>query len=201
MSNIIQTTTELAIHMASGYAKKGGVFADATCGNGHDTLRLAKMGPSKLYAFDIQSDAIENTRRLLISEGFGPQLKDGTIELIRDSHENMRDHIGKSAHTAAPVDVIIFNLGYLPGGDKHITTGESSTRKAAEASLTLLAKDGLLCITMYSGHPEGQREKEALLGMASALDPRTYHSAYVNMLNQRNEPPELLLITKKTSGR
>ena len=113
----------------------------------------------------------------------------------------MRDHIGKSAHTAAPVDVIIFNLGYLPGGDKHITTGESSTRKAAEASLTLLAKDGLLCITMYSGHPEGQREKEALLGMASALDPRTYHSAYVNMLNQRNEPPELLLITKKTGGR
>ena len=150
MSNIIQTTTELAIHMVSGYAKKGGVFADATCGNGHDTLRLAKMGPSKLYAFDIQPDAIENTRRLLISEGFGPQLKDGTIELIRDSHENMRDHIGKSAHTAAPVDVIIFNLGYLPGGDKHITTGESSTRKAAEASLTLWLKMAFSVSQLYS---------------------------------------------------
>lgn len=195
MSNIIQTTTQLALHMVSGYAKKGGVFADATCGNGHDTLWLARMKPSKLYAFDIQPEAVENTRRLLISEGFSPELEDGTIELIRDSHESIGSHI------PTPVDVIIFNLGYLPGGDKSITTGETSTIGAVESSLTLLAKDGLVSITMYSGHPEGRREKEALLEMAAALDSRTYHSAYVNMLNQKNDPPELLLITKKTDCR
>lgn len=196
MTNIIQTTTELAIHMVSGYAKEGGVFADATCGNGRDTLRLARMKPSKLYAFDIQPDAIENTRSLLLSEGFGPELEDGTIELIRDSHENMEDHIGKSDQDAS-VDIIVFNLGYLPGGDRAVTTASASTLSAVSASLTLLAEGGLLCITMYSGHPGGRREKEALLDMARSLDPRKYHSAYVNMINQRNDPPELLLVTKK----
>lgn len=191
MSNIIQTTTELAMYIVSGYIKAGDVLVDATCGNGHDTLSLSGKSPGKLYAFDIADQAISNTRRLLISNGFQNRLDDGSIQLICDSHENIDVYIRE------PVKAVIFNLGYLPGGDKSLTTSEHSTCSAVSKALTLLAKDGIVCITMYSGHHEGKGEKEALLHMAEALDSGKYHTAYVNMLNQKNYPPEILLITKK----
>ena len=70
MSNIIQTTTDFAMFIVSGYISPGDVLVDATCGNGHDTLRLLRHGPSALYAFDIQQQAVDNTKELLISNGF-----------------------------------------------------------------------------------------------------------------------------------
>ena len=63
--------------------------------------------------------------------------------------------------------------------------------------MELLKKDGLICITMYSGHPGGQEEKDALLDFSEQLDPGTWHTAYINLKNQRNNPPEILLITLK----
>ena len=89
MSNIIQTTTDFAMFIVSGYISPGDVLVDATCGNGHDTLRLLRHGPSALYAFDIQQQAVDNTKELLISNGFRDRLEDGTVKLICDSHENM----------------------------------------------------------------------------------------------------------------
>lgn len=193
MSNIVRTTTEFAAYMAAGYMKEGGVFIDATCGNGHDTLRLAKARPSKLYAFDIQACAIGSTRRLLLSNGFGNDLEDGRIELICDSHENM------SSYVTAPADVIVFNLGYLPGGSRDITSAESSTLPAFIASLELLGENGLICMSMYSGHEAGRLEKAALLETAKNLDPRSFHVAYISMINQHRDPPEILLVTKSAS--
>jgi len=189
--NLIQTTTEFAMFIASGYVTEGNVLIDATCGNGNDTLRLANFSPSKLYAFDRQPNAVSNTRDLLISEGFEEKLDDGTISLICDSHEYMAEYVEE------PANVIIFNLGYLPGGDKNFVTTSSSTISAVITSLQLLAHNGLLCITMYSGHPEGYEEKEALLMFAMELDASLYHVSYINMANQPNFPPEILLITKK----
>ncbi len=189
--NLIQTTTEFALFITSGYISQGDVLVDATCGNGHDTLELAKSAPSKLYAFDRQPDAVSNTRDRLIAEGFEDRLDDGTISLICDSHEYMTDYINE------PVNVFMFNLGYLPGGDKNFVTTSSSTISAVITALQLLAKNGLICITMYSGHPEGYEEKESLLMFAMELDPSLYHVSYVNMINQHNFPPEILLITKK----
>ena len=93
MSNIIRTTTELALHTASAYIKSNAVLIDATCGNGHDTLRLAHHHPSVLYAFDIQQDAIDSTYQLLVSEGFKNNLTDGTIKLICSSHEYMSSYV------------------------------------------------------------------------------------------------------------
>ena len=189
--NLIQTTTEFAMFIASGYITDGSVLVDATCGNGHDTLRLAEFSPARLYAFDLQPDAVSSTRDRLIAGGFEAQLDDGTITLICDSHEHMAEYVEE------PVNVIMFNLGYLPGGDKSFVTTSSSTISAVVTSLQLLAEDGLVCITMYSGHPEGYEEKESLLMFAMGLDPSRYHAAYVNMANQPSFPPEILLITKK----
>lgn len=191
MSNIIKKTTDLAMHIVHGYTIAGGVIVDATCGNGHDTLSLAKTSPSRLYAFDIQHQATESTRSLLIREGFEEKLYDSTISIICDSHRFMTKYIDE------PVNVVVFNLGYLPGGDKSQTTKAQETVDAVSSALSILAKDGLVCITMYSGHDEGLREKELLLSFASDLDPHIYHVAYVDFINQKKQSPDILLITKK----
>lgn len=195
MPNLIQTTTDFAMYIAAWYISPGAVLIDATCGNGHDTLRLAKTFPSKLYAFDIQPQAISATKSRLICEGFEKRLEDGTINLICDSHAHMASYITEKA------DVIVFNLGYLPGGDKNFTTVASSTVSAVTSAMNLLKDDGLTCITMYSGHAAGCEEKEALLQFARELHPGLYHTAYISMSNQPGFPPEILLITKKSKKR
>ena len=187
MRNIIRSVTQTALLFIGEYVTPGCTVVDATCGNGHDTAAMAKMGAEKIYAFDIQKAAIENTRSTLIKENISLE----NIELIQDSHANMRNYINEK------VQVIVFNLGYLPSADKEITTTKTSTLDAIKEGLILLSEGGLLCVTMYSGHPGGQEEKDAVLEFASGLDERIWHVAYINMKNQRNNPPEILLITLK----
>jgi hypothetical protein len=99
---------------------------------------------------------------------------------------------------ASPVSAVLFNLGYLPGGDKEITTKAASTLKAVQAAMELLETDGVICITMYSGHASGKEEKTALLEFAETLDAKQWHTAYISKPNQKHDPPEILLITRKS---
>lgn len=187
MSNIIRSTTQTALMFIGQYLHPGDTVVDATCGNGHDTAALSKMGAGKIYAFDIQETAINNTRETLLKEGCSLD----NVHLILDSHANMCDYIKDK------VQVIVFNLGYLPTADKTLTTTHHTTITAVQEAMKILKKDGLICITMYSGHPGGQEEKDALLDFAEQLDPATWHTAYINLRNQRKNPPEILLITLK----
>ena len=196
--NLIQTTTELALHMVRGYARPGMTAVDATCGNGHDTLALARMEPARLFAFDVQPAAVEATERLLGENGFGARLADGTFTAACLGHEEMGAFLRDAKATP---DIIVFNLGYLPGGDKALTTTAETTLPAVEQALELLAEDGLICVTMYSGHDAGKKEKAALLAFAEELDSRLWHTAYIQMRNQKNDPPEILLITRKRANR
>ena len=157
---------------------------DATCGNGHDTLWLAERC-AKVYAFDIQEAAAEATCALLAEKGME------NVSVICDSHAEMSKYIDEQ------VNLIMFNLGYLPGGDKALATGSESTLKALEQSLRLLAVDGLVCVIMYWGHPQGAEERRAVLDWAGTLDKGVYHCIHTDMINQPNCPPEILLITKK----
>lgn len=191
MTDLIRSATSFAVHMISQYVTAGDILVDATCGNGHDTVKLASMKPSRLYAFDIQAEAVNATRAHLQSKGMEHMITDGTINLIHDSHENMASYIPHK------VNAVIFNLGYLPGHDKSITTRVSSTLPAVFTALELLQTGGILCITIYSGHPQGMDEKKALLNWARNLDEKQFHAANISMLNQQNHPPEILLITKK----
>ena len=223
MSNLIQRTTELAMHIVSGYVRPGDTVIDATCGNGHDTLRLAQMGPETVFAFDVQPEAIDATRTLLQQEGFPVSkdwsVNDDSLSVCSDApasrprvvlaclgHERMTEFFRANSDpktsraNARPegfASAIVFNLGYLPGGDKARTTKAETTLEAVRASLCLLKKDGLLCLTMYSGHPEGTEEKRALLAFAEGLDPKHWHVCYLSMPNQKNHPPEILLISRK----
>ena len=221
MGNIIRQTTELAMHIVRAYVNPGDVVVDATCGNGKDTLALAAMDTAQLYAFDVQEAAVRETIRLLEENGYGDRLADsgkgnpaeddsaGRRIIVRQlAHENLceffrnevffRNEAGAEAQeTARPLTAVVFNLGYLPGGDKHITTKTETTIKAVRDAMELICSDGLVCITMYSGHPEGRKEKAALLEFAEELDAAKWHCAYISMPNQKNDPPEILLITRK----
>ena len=124
---------------------------DATLGNGYDTLFLASiLKKGKVISFDIQEKAINNSKKLLQDYN--------NITLILDSHENIN-----KLKLAKKPKVILFNLGYLPGGDKLITTKAKSTIKALKASLSILDDKGLLLVVIYPGHEEGQKEQAEIM--------------------------------------
>ena len=197
MENIIRQTTELAMYIVRAYVCPGDVVVDATCGNGKDSLALAAMNPAKLYAFDVQEDAVCETIRLLEENGCKGSLADGRITVQQLAHEKLCEFFKDSDEGDCPLKAVIFNLGYLPGGDKQITTKSATTLEAVQGAMELIQKDGVVCITMYSGHKEGREERDALLEFAEGLDSAKWHCAYISMPNQKNDPPEILLITRK----
>jgi len=146
------------------YLSEGAIAIDATAGNGHDTVFLAKQtGESgHVYAFDIQHRAIENTRIRLLEQ----QLEQ-RVTLIEGSHEMLRMHI--PASDRGLIAVIMFNLGYLPGSDKHCITRPASTLKALNQALSLLGPDGALSVMLYPGHEGGLEETNAVLTWGSNL--------------------------------
>lgn len=129
---------------------------DATSGNGHDTLFLAKI--CSVVALDIQEQAIEKTQKLLESH-------QSQAELHLLSHVHINTLILKSAPK-----LIVYNLGYLPGADKSITTKNRDTLLSVQKSLKMLAAGGALCITCYPGHDEGLLEEQALEKWIQSLD-------------------------------
>lgn len=144
----------------SPHIKPGDTVADFTMGNGHDTLWLSKtVGENgHVYSFDIQDGALESTRKLLEGEN-APK----NYTLIKDSHANAKEHIeGK-------IKAGIFNLGYLPGGDKSITTKHDSTLMAVDAAIELLDNDGIILIAVYPGHEEGTVEGNMLFEKLSQI--------------------------------
>lgn len=156
------------------HLREGDVCADFTMGNGHDTLFLSKVvGESgKVYAFDIQESALESTRARLIAEG-APE----NYELIHDSHHNAKSYI------KTPIKAGMFNLGYLPGGDKSVTTKRETTIAAIEAAVELLAPDGILLIAVYPGHEEGTIEGNLIGDMLEKFDRRKYCCVKFRIIN------------------
>ena len=271
MKNLLQNTTQLAqaiwAHYLSPQLASGAYAAvDATCGRGNDTVWLAAHC-GRVYAFDIQPDAIASTREALqaarmcniqerrtagetscthnaadctrvyavpqhpadiadaqvLSQVQASQLAAGVrdvqvlsqtqahgrghkgsdqadaaaalpaVTLIEDSHANLAHYVSE------PIGLIVFNLGYLPGGDKQRATQAETTLASLQAALDKLTVGGLLSVTMYWGHEAGKTERAAVLRWAAALDRSTYHCVHTDMCNQPNCPPEILFVTRKKS--
>ena len=108
---------------------EGARVIDATMGGGGDTQALCEMvGESgRVYAFDIQQSAVDRTRARLEEAGLLPR-----AELFCASHARMAEFVHE------PVDAVVFNLGWLPGGDKSVTTLLDSTLEAVNAALELM---------------------------------------------------------------
>ncbi len=135
-------------------------------GNGHDTLFLCSLvGPSgKVYAFDVQPQAAASAGARLEEAGVR-----GRAELFCLGHEHMAEKV------PGPVQAVMFNLGWLPGGNHSGTTQPDTTLQAVRQALGLLLPLGVLVVCVYPGHPEGARELEALSGFFSGLSPRQFN--------------------------
>ena len=158
---------------------------DATAGNGHDTLFLAQLtGPAgKVFAFDIQKEAIDATRKRVAEFP--------NVELFHASHAEI------SVHVHEPISAAVFNLGYLPKGDHSIITKSDSTLQAIQQSLELLKENGLVLIVIYSGHEGGSEERDAVMDFVSALPQISYDVMRYEFINQQYSPPFLVAIEKK----
>ncbi len=162
----LKSARYLAAEVLRRVLRPGDIAVDATMGNGHDTLLLCSLvGESgRVYAFDVQREAVEATRRRLKDAGF-----EGRAVLNCIGHEHLREQV------KGPVKAAVFNLGWLPGGDHRITTRTETTLQAVEAALELLIPGGVLVLCAYPGHEEGTRELETLTAWFAALPPREYN--------------------------
>ena len=158
------------------------IVVDATMGNGHDTLFLAKLA-KQVYAFDIQEQALEKTSQRL-------QEADLTnAELILQGHETVDQFVRE-------VKAAIFNLGYLPSADKSIITQPQTTIEALDKLCHMLVKGGRIAIMIYYGHEGGDIERDAVMDFVSHLPQEEYTAAIYRTLNQINNPPFLVMIEK-----
>ncbi|MFB5663817.1 class I SAM-dependent methyltransferase [Alteribacillus sp. HJP-4] len=170
----------------------GDTAVDGTAGNGHDTLFLAELAGNsgRVYAFDIQAEAIENTRRLL-------QAKDqlSQVSLFQIGHEQAASVIPPEEFSN--VKAAVFNLGYLPGSDKSITTHSESTLAAVKILLDRMPAGGLIVLVIYHGHVEGRQEKQAVEAYAESLDQKKVQVLRYGFINQVNRPPFIIALEKK----
>jgi len=171
--------------------KEGDICIDATIGNGHDTeLLCALVGETgKVYGFDIQTQALENTRVRLEATGLSRRAK-----LFLNGHEQMMETIDASEQ--GKISCVVFNFGYLPGGNHELATKGETSIIAMESALTLLKKDGLISLCIYSGGDSGFAERDEILAWLKGLDSSKYLVIVSEYYNRKNHPPIPVLIYK-----
>ena len=169
------------------HIKKGGTAVDFTMGNGHDTLWLSQQvgAQGKVFAFDIQPQALENTRTLLRRES-APE----NYTLLLDSHSNVKEYVKE------PICAGMFNLGFLPGGDKSVTTKRETTLIAIRAGTELLDADGALLIAVYPGHAEGDAEGKMIQEYLASVSRHRICATMVKILNSPTSPYFIVVETK-----
>ena len=202
------------------YISEGDTVIDCTAGGGADTLFLAKCVGSdgRVLAFDVQETALNVTEKLLQKNGFlckrfvsssqpvfSSEIKtatksisssnnDPSVLLIHDSHEKIGTLFSILSNNAP--SVIMYNLGYLPGGDHSIVTKAETTLNAIRASLDVIKENGIISIVTYPGHEEGARENQLINKLLSYLPPDRFEALTIDQTNRSNAPV-LYLINKK----
>lgn len=179
--------TEYCHHFLREYIHEGDCCVDATCGKGCDTefLCLSVGEKGRVYGFDIQRIAVEQTRSRLEQAGCAER-----AVLICDSHENMTDYVKEK------VAVLMFNFGYLPGGDHSIATQPRTSLKAVQEGMRLLKKGGVMSMCIYSGGDTGYEEKNALLVFLKGLDAKQWLVIAHSYYNRKNDPPLPVFVVK-----
>jgi predicted methyltransferase len=180
--------TELAHRLLEDVVGEGALAIDATAGNGHDTLFLARLvGPSgRVLAFDVQAAAIESARTLLEREGVAER-----VVFHHESHVFLADRA-----EVGSVDVVMFNLGYLPGADRSVITETDGTLMALNAAAEALRPGGWLCVTCYPGHAGGGDEAEAVEQWLEAKAGSGWRVARYGLIGTRKPAPFLLAAVK-----
>ncbi len=151
-----RSITERGHRILQEYIQKSDVVVDCTAGHGNDTLFLTEcVGETgTVHAFEIQESALQELRAKFQNE---PR-----VQIHPVSYEYISDYITTAS-------VMMYNLGYLPGGDKRITTRTAETIRSLETACHLILPKGVISIVAYPGHPEGAKEAEAVSAFLAAL--------------------------------
>ena len=170
------------------HVKEGDFCIDATAGRGRETVLLCRLTGERgtVLAFDIQREAVEETRALLEREGL-------SARVVQDSHANMERYARPES-----VDCVVFNFGRLPGGDPAIFTLADSSVAAIDAGLRLLRPGGVMAIALYYGKENGYEERDAVLAHLASIDARAYTVLCCQWSNRRGEPPMPIFIWKES---
>lgn len=182
----INNVHQIVDRIIKNFIKPGFLCVDGTLGNGYDSEKILNLlnGNGFLYSFDIQKEAIKNSKNLLNKTDYK------NYHLILDSHENVDKYIKNE------IDFFIMNLGYLPKGDKSITTTAETTIKFLSKINYMLRPNGLGLIVFYLGHDEGAREGREVYKYLEGYNQKEFNILKVNFLNQKNIPPELVIIER-----
>lgn len=184
---IFDSPIELAFNFFEKLLSKNDKVIDATLGRGFDAQKALSLIPQGfLYGMDVQQEAIDSSFQLLSASFLN-------FQLYHMSHHNFPDEI-----EAGSIKLIIYNLGYLPKGNKSLTTLKESTLESLHKAILLLSEGGALSIMCYSGHAEGEIEQENVLKWAQTLDKSRFLVSVHSLLN-RSKAPTLCLIQKKVT--
>lgn len=169
------------------YVQKATILVDGTCGNGHDTLFLAQNAPlnAKIFSFDIQVQALEKAAQILKEN----QLEN-SIEFIFDCHSKIDEWVSD------PIDLGMFNLGYLPGSDKNTKTCLEKSLVGITKICEKLSLHGALSIVCYPGHTEGQNEYEGISQFLQKLSSKEYQVMRLQGWNRSSTAPVAFLIER-----
>jgi predicted methyltransferase len=179
--------TEIAHRIVRPALAPGAWVVDATVGNGHDTLFLAAgVGPAgRVFGFDVQASALAATAGRVSGLSH--------VTLIHAGHEELQARLPATAKRR--LAVVMFNLGYLPGAARAVTTRTETTLAALRQALDLLCIGGLVTMALYPGQPAGLAEAEAVRHAARAL-PAAFAASTTERLNAVNAAPHLLMIER-----
>ena len=179
----INKTKTLIEFFMRNYIKDVKIAIDMTVGNGFDSKNILEiLQPEKLYCFDIQQEALDNSKILLE--------KYSNCELILENHKNFDKYIKEN------IDFAIYNLGYLPKGDKYITTNAIDVEESLKKLLEKLNSKGIIFITFYIGHSAGQIESLEISKFLQNLNQKEYTILKCTFENQKNNPPYVVMIQK-----
>jgi ubiquinone/menaquinone biosynthesis C-methylase UbiE len=178
---------ELAHSKIKKALRPGDLCIDATAGNGHDSLFLAtEVGPQGfVYAFDIQEDALIKTTERLKENNLSDRLK-----TVLASHSAIKTFVDEKHK--GNIQVAMFNLGYLPGGNHQIVTTANSTTSALTSTYSVLKEGGVITVLCYRGHPQGLNETNEVINLCEKE--MWKHETYEG--NSNPESPILICINK-----
>ena len=180
----INNTKTLIEFFMQSYVENAEVAVDMTVGNGFDSKNILEiLKPKKLYCFDIQQGALDNSKKLL--EDFS------NYELILENHRDFDKYVKEN------IDFAMYNLGYLPKGDKNITTNAVDVEESLKKLLEKLNKNGVIFITFYIGHLCGQIESAEISRVLKNLEQKEFTVLKFLFENQKNNPPYVVMIQKR----
>ncbi len=110
---------------------------DATFGNGHDTLYLSSLF-EHVIGFDVQELAYKRASiRLQNCQN---------VTLILDSFTHINRYV------QSPIDLVLFNLGFLPGSDRKVITNVQDVIQALDRLDPLMNLKAFIVIVIYTQH-------------------------------------------------